>query len=214
MKAVFFDATGTLIHLPRGVGYHYALVAERFGIALDPKNASRAFLQAWKEMPSRPATRQPREDDDRGWWRILVSRVLALHGREPNEKFFETLYAHFAEPGVWELHPEVAEVLAALAGKYRLGIISNFDGRLRKILADLGIESLFTAICISSEVGADKPDRFIFDCALDRLGIAASEALHAGDDPVHDWAGASAAGLHVFRLDREHNSLRDLLPPL
>jgi len=47
--------------------------------------------------------------------------------------FFETLYGKFAEPEVWDLYPEVREVLRHLGGKFKLGILSNFDGRLRLI---------------------------------------------------------------------------------
>jgi hypothetical protein len=35
--------------------------------------------------------------------------------------------------------------------------------------------------------------------------------LHVGDDPERDWRAAAAAGLSIFKLDRNKNSLRDLL---
>ena len=75
-KVIFFDAVGTLIHLPKGVGYHYALVGERLGLPLTPTACSEAFAAVWKQMPPRAATGVPREDDDKGWWRELVERVL------------------------------------------------------------------------------------------------------------------------------------------
>src|SRR5205814_1346534 len=46
-KAIFFDAAGTLFHLPRGVGYHYALVGENIGLKLDSRQLDRAFNNAW-----------------------------------------------------------------------------------------------------------------------------------------------------------------------
>ena len=76
IKAIFFDAAGTLIHLPKSVGYHYALVGKRVGLALDPEALDQAFAACWKEMPTRPAIDGPREDDDEGWWRELVDRVI------------------------------------------------------------------------------------------------------------------------------------------
>ncbi|MBA3387392.1 MAG: HAD-IA family hydrolase, partial [Chthoniobacterales bacterium] len=69
----------------------------------------------------------------------------------------------------------------------------------------------FRAIIISSEVGADKPDSFIFKRALDLAGVDATQALHVGDDPVHDWQGAAAAGLQVFELKRPQVTLRELV---
>ena len=215
IKAIFFDAAGTLFHLPKGVGYHYALVANRMGLPLEASAADRAFRRAWSEMPTRPVTGLPREDDDKGWWRELVERVFAQASPETKEMdrdaCFEVLYEHFAEAGVWELFPEVFEVLEQLHPRFRLGLISNFDGRLRMILEQLGISRFFSAAAISSEVGADKPDPLIFRRALELLGVSAHEAVYVGDDPVWDWEGGAAAGLAVVRLERPRNSLRDLL---
>ncbi len=214
IKTVFFDAAGTLFHLPRGVGWHYRDVAARHGCLLDEQALQRAFGAVWKAMPARPATRRARPDDDRGWWRGLVEAVLERceipPARLDRAAYFRDLYAEFAKPGVWELFPEVRATLTSLRSQFRLGVISNFDGRLRSILAHLGIADFFSDVVISSEAGADKPAAWIFEHALARLGVAPAEALHAGDDPVNDWQGAAAAGLHVFRLERPANSLRDL----
>lgn len=214
LKAIFFDAAGTLIHLPRSVGYHYALVGKWLGLELDASALDSAFHAVWKQMPMRPATGRPREDDDKGWWRDLIEHVLdevapAMKDLD-RDNFFEFAYDHFAEPGVWEVYPEVGEVLAALPGRFDLSVISNFDGRLRMIFEHLGISKYFRHIFLSSELGADKPDPMIFDLAVKVSGFAPNEILHVGDDPVRDWQAAAQAGLKVFKLNRPENSLRDL----
>ena len=213
-KIIFFDAAGTLFHLPRGVGWHYRDVALRHGCVIGAGELQAAFATEWKAMPPRVATRVPRADDDRVWWRELVGRVLVhcgvAAGALDHDAYFAELYEEFTRPGVWELFPEVCAVLEALRTHYRLGIISNFDGRLRAILQHLGIARYFEPIVISSEVGADKPDRWIFQHALEIAGLPPGDALHVGDDPVCDWQAAEAAGLRCFRLERPANSLRDL----
>jgi putative hydrolase of the HAD superfamily len=214
MKAIFFDAAGTLIHLPKSVGHHYALVGKQVGLALDAAALDEAFTACWKTMPARPAIDGPREDDDKGWWLNLVGqvidRVAPRTGEMDRDTFFEVAYSHFAEAGVWELYPDVIDVLEALRPRFELAVLSNFDGRLRMILEHLGVSQFFQHVFLSSELGADKPDPVIFQRALKLSGAAPNETLHVGDDPVRDWRGAEAAGLSIFRLERPQNSLRDL----
>jgi len=143
-----------------------------------------------------------------------VARVLAHCDKKVSDKkfddYFEDLYHHFTVPGVWKLFPEVMEVLHLLAKKHRLAVISNFDGRLRAILDQFDLGAQFEKIIISSEVGADKPDPFIFQHALDSMGVNPARALHVGDDPVNDWQAAEAAGMKIYRLERPENSLLGL----
>jgi putative hydrolase of the HAD superfamily len=218
IKTIFFDAAGTLIYLPQSVGRHYAFVGGRMGLRLEADAFDTAFTASWKQMPMRPAVAGPREDDDKGWWRELVNNVLdevapAL-GELDRDAYFEGVYGHFAEPGVWELYPEVVEVLEALHDRFQLGVVSNFDGRLRMILEHLGVSRFFRHVFLSSELGADKPDPEIYRRALELSEARPNETLHVGDDPERDWEAAAAAGLSIFRLTRPQQSLRDLLPML
>ncbi|PYL13921.1 MAG: hypothetical protein DMF43_03390 [Verrucomicrobia bacterium] len=214
-EAIFFDAVGTLFYLTKTVGDHYALVGREVGLTLDAQQLDRAFFTAWRRMPPRAAIDGPRENDDKGWWRELVDLVLdevaPSLGELDRDNFFEVAYEHFAEAGVWELYPEVSDVLEKLQPRYELAVISNFDGRLRFILEQLGISKFFAHIFISSEIGADKPDPEIYRRALKFMNLKPDQVLYVGDDPDRDWKAAAATGLSVFELDREKNSLRDLL---
>src|SRR5438093_5322844 len=215
LKAIFFDAVGTLFRLTKTVGDHYAYVGREVGLDINPQNLERAFHTAWKQMPLRAAIDGPRENDDKGWWRELVNLVLdqvapSLSGPD-RDNFFEVAYEHFAEAGVWELYPEVFDVLEKLEPCFQLAVISNFDGRLRFILEHLGISKFFAHVFVSSEIGADKPDPEIFRRALKIIRLEPVQVLRGGDDADRDWKAAAAAGLAIFKLDREKNSLRNLL---
>ena len=215
IKAILFDAAGTLFFLTKTVGEHYAFVGREVGLDLNAQELDRAFHRAWQAMPRRVAIEGPRENDDKDWWRELIRLVFdqltpSLSDLD-RDNFFEVAYEHFAEPDVWELYPEVPGVLEQLQKRFQLAVISNFDGRLRSILQHLGISKYFRHVFISSELGADKPDPEIFHRALNIMHLRADEALYVGDDPERDWKAATAAGLSVFRLDRPRNSLRDLL---
>jgi len=218
IKAILFDAAGTLFFLTKTAGDHYAYVGREVGLDLDAQKLESAFHAAWQQMPRRPASDGPRENDDKGWWRELVGHVLDQVAPSLSEfdqdNFFEVAYEHFAEAGVWELYPEVSGVLQELTPQFQLAVISNFDGRLRFILQHLGISKHFAHVFISSELGADKPDAEIFRRALTTMHLKGDEVLHVGDDPERDWKAAKAAGLSVFRLDRPRDSLRDLATSL
>jgi len=162
IRAILFDAAGTLFFLTKTVGDHYAYVGREVGLDLDAQDLDRAFHTAWQAMPQRFAIDGPRENDDKDWWRQLVGRVFdqvapSVHELD-RDNFFEVAYEHFAEAGVWELYPEVPGVLEEWAPRFRLAVISNFDGRLRLILQHLVISIFFSKVFISSELGEDKSD--------------------------------------------------------
>jgi putative hydrolase of the HAD superfamily len=215
IRAILFDAAGTLFYLTKTVGDHYAYVGREIGLDLDAEELDRAFHTAWQQTPQRRAIDGPRENDDKGWWHELVRRVFDQIAPSLSEldrdNFFEIAYEHFTEAGVWNLYPEVLDVLEQSRERFQLAVISNFDGRLRLILQNLGISKYFAQVFISSELGADKPDPEIFRRALNLMRLDANEVLHVGDDPERDWKAAKEAGLLVFELHRPKTSLRDLL---
>jgi putative hydrolase of the HAD superfamily len=165
IKAIFFDAVGTLFKLTNTVGDHYAYVGREVGLDLDARSLERAFHAAWQQMPQRAAIDGPRENDDKGWWRELVDLVLDEVAPSLSEfnhdNFFEIAYEHFAEAGVWELYPEVPGVLEQLQPRFQLAVISNFDGRLRFILEHLSISKYFADVFISSSEQTNPTQKFI-----------------------------------------------------
>lgn len=91
-------------------------------------------------------------------------------------------------------------VLARLADRYRLGVVSNFYGNVGRILADAGIAPLLAAVADSTRVGCMKPDRRIFEHALAALGTAPATTLHVGDSYERDVCAAHALGLRTAWL--------------
>lgn len=212
LRAITFDATGTLFYIRGGVGAQYARVAREFGAQAPDALIGQAFGQVWQTLPRPTRDGQPSADDDKGWWHGLVEAVTEKAGLTVTDfdAFFESLYGRFATTEAWGVFPDVEEVLGALRGRYRIGLISDFDRRLRSVLDAYAMTDYFDQILISSEVGADKPDERIFRAAGEQLGCRPEEMLHVGDDPRRDWEGARAMGMQAFELDRERNSLRDL----
>ena len=214
LRAVTLDAAGTLFDVAEPVGRTYARFAARHGIPLAPDHAERAFRAAFAAapplaFPGRSAAGAA--GDERAWWHAVVRDTFGPRADAPGfEACFAELFAHFGRAEAWRLFPEVRDALAQLRGRrLRLAVVSNFDGRLLEIVADLGIGALFDAIVPSTHAGAAKPEPAIFRAALAALNVEPAAALHAGDAVREDVEGACAAGLHAVLVDR-----RDLRPPV
>ena len=95
-----------------------------------------------------------------------------------------------------------ASVLRRLAGRYRLGIVSNFYGNLGAICAEAGLAPLVGVVADSTVVGVGKPDARIFRHAHDALGVAPADATFVGDSRPRDMEGARALAMrHVWLVD-------------
>jgi putative hydrolase of the HAD superfamily len=105
----------------------------------------------------------------------------------------------------WVLKAYALEMLE-LTKSYRRGVVTNGGEELQhKKLSALGIKDLFDSVTISGAVGVAKPSKEIFELALNRMGLLASEAIFIGDNLVNDAIGARDAGLRAvwFRHARD-----------
>ena len=101
-------------------------------------------------------------------------------------------------------YPEVAEVLRALRVRgTQLVVVSNWDVSLHDALAQTGLGALVHGVVTSAEVGATKPDPYIFRRALVLAGVRPEDALHVGDSVEHDVEGARAAGVEPVLVVRD-----------
>lgn len=97
---------------------------------------------------------------------------------------------------ICHFEPGAPGLLDALAGRYKLGLITNgYADSQRWRLSACGIAGRFQAVVISDEVGLRKPDPRIFAIALRTLGVRPEEALYVGDSLSDDYAGARNAGV-------------------
>jgi putative hydrolase of the HAD superfamily len=217
IKAIFFDAAGTLIKPARRVGESYAVIARKYGIEASAAEIAERFHLCFHTapplaFPGAPAARIT--DLERAWWKELVRRIFApWEGFQRFDDYFAELFAYFAQPEAWLLYPEVAETLSALDRRgVVLDVISNFDSRLVGILEGLGIAHCFEHIFVSSRVGYAKPDCEIFRTALERHSLKAGDALHVGDSEEKDLHGANNAGLTGVLIERNGERNSDLSP--
>lgn len=94
-----------------------------------------------------------------------------------------------------KLYPESREVLRSLHGIYKLGIIANQSVGTEERLVQFGIREYFDVIVSSAEEGVSKPDKRIFELALQRVGCTAAEACMVGDRLDNDIVPAAEMGM-------------------
>jgi putative hydrolase of the HAD superfamily len=206
LKAVFFDAAGTLFEAREPVGHSYARIAREHGLDAPEAAVIEGFRRAFTTAPVIAFGRGHSAGElralERGWWRAVVAESFAGLGAFNLDGCFEALFAYFADPARWEADPAAVATLSSLkqAG-FELGVISNFDFRLYGLLEGLGLAAYFDSITISSEAGYAKPRREIFDVALARHRIDAAQAMHVGDSMHHDFEPARELGFYAVLLD-------------
>jgi len=219
LRAVTFDLWETLIKdvpeneplLRKRRITDIAGTLKRFGLDPDPGALEHAHREVWVRMDA--VWKSRRDYTTLEQTRLYLDIALGPDlGRLPATALEEA--AQLYGGSLLHFPPRVvdgaAEALAhARSRGLRVAIICN-TGRtpgsvLRVILDNLGIASHVEHFCFSNELGICKPDPEIFFKALAPLGVRPDEALHVGDRPDLDLAGARAAGLRSVHLRTPHS---------
>jgi putative hydrolase of the HAD superfamily len=203
IQAVTFDVGGTLIEPWPSVGQVYAAIAARHGLHVSAPALNREFATAWGALNIFHYTLSE--------WADLVDKTFRGATDKPlPPKLFAELYSHFGLAQTWHIFDDVLPALEQLASRgVKLGIISNWDERLRPLLRELKLHDYFETIIISSEIGFTKPSPVIFEMAAEKLALPPAAILHVGDSMEADFEGARSASLHGLLLRRGVDSVDD-----
>lgn len=214
LKALLFDFGGTLAFLD------YELLAREFsreGRQLDAlelehaEYAGRAAIDRILTAPGTQADSSVYEHFFRAW--MSAAGIGDAEMTDCASKFG----AIHREASLWRVvRPGTFEALEAFkSAGFKLGIVSNAEGRIESDAKRFGLADYFDVIIDSHVVGVAKPDPRIFQIALERLGVGPDEARFAGDIYSIDVEGARAAGIEARLVDQhdrynwvEHEKIR------
>lgn len=196
IEAVLFDAVGTLIVPDPPVASAYAAAAARYGSRLTLDEIERRFRAAFARQEAIDAQvpgLRTSEAREKSRWQAIVAEVFAEVS--DSASVFAALWQHFAEPRHWRLHADAVELWNSYTAQgKRVGIASNFDGRLRQICQGLPPLDECKWIFVSSELSVRKPSPEFFRAIEKRLNLRPEQLLLIGDDWENDYRGATAAG--------------------
>ena len=224
---VFLDAGGTLIDPYPSVGEVYAQAGRAHGLDLDAAALQAAFGRAWRGARAREASRLMTFGRDvpatHAFWRSLVFEVLDDVGFEGDgERVFQAFFAAFERADAWTVYADARALVEALGARgIRAGVLSNWDFRLRPLLATLDLAPPLDPVVVSCEEGVGKPSPELYRRAAARVGVAPERIRYAGDHRDLDLEPALEVGFDAFLIDRAGRetgprvirSLMELLPP-
>ena len=209
--AIFFDAGSTLIYPDPPVAEVYARALRRAGVEAEEREVHSRYEEVFSRLRGEQAAGTVgygcSEAEAMDWWRRVVRETFEPFGLPAAfEEVFRCLWDYFASPEAWAVYDDVFPTLDRLERRGKgLGLISNWDVRLERLLKELGLWGRLRWAAISCRVGAEKPAPAIFQAALAQCGLPAGRTLHVGDSLREDVLGARQAGMQALWL-RRHGS--------
>lgn len=199
IRLVTFDVTNTIIRVVGNVGHNYAQAAAVYNKTVDPVKLDNAFPKVYKHH----SNMYPNFGVHNGlttnkWWNMVVEETFREAGCDDAnvDKIAQHLFVHFASGKGWEILPEAVSTLTKLAERgVTIGVVSNFDERLERILTHLALRHFFKFVICSAVVKCQKPNEDIFKLALKAGNCKPEAALHIGDNVFTDYEGATKAGM-------------------
>ena len=201
IKAIFFDAGGTLLHLDSvrirdllSEELNVEVSLERFPLAQSLAMARVAELVA--------AGAGSTEQLKREFYTTLLPETGVT--RERLSDAVECIYKLAREEMLWRKTEQgTAPALEELKKRgYILGVVSNSDGRIESAFEQAGLTSYFDFFIDSFHVGVEKPDPEIFLLATEQAKVAPEQAAYVGDLYWVDVVGARSAGLLPILYDQ------------
>jgi putative hydrolase of the HAD superfamily len=204
--AVFFDVGETLLHPHPTFPELFALVLRREGHPVDVETVRERSMIVFERFAHAARTKElwtTTPEKSRTFWHDVYS-ILLRDLQIPDENdLVDRVYAEFTDMANYALFDDVVPALEALRGAgLRLGIVSNFEEWLERLLVHLGVTRFFEVRVISGVEGVEKPDPAIFWLAMERAGVTPAQSVYVGDNPELDVEAATAAGMSAILLDR------------
>ncbi|MFT3830286.1 MAG: HAD-IA family hydrolase [Opitutaceae bacterium] len=208
IRAITFDAAGTLLDPHPSVGAVYGEVGRAHGLGATDAELERRFHAAFKARYHQLRSSEPAE---RAFWRDLIGEVFAPWADAATaDRLYPDLWEAFAEARRWRPRADMPALLASLRRRgLKLAILSNWDSRLHRVVAGHGWGEWLDQVFVSADLGVEKPAPPIFAYAARALGCRPDELLHVGDSWDHDVVGALGAGWHAAWLNATSAPLAD-----
>lgn len=108
------------------------------------------------------------------------------------------------------LYSDTTKCLEILSGRYKIGIIANQSLGTKARLEQHGILQYIDLVIASAEEGVAKPDKRIFELALNRSNCKPGDAVMIGDRIDNDIVPAKRMGMHTIWIKQGYGQYWDI----
>ena len=205
-EAVFFDAGETLVHPHPTFAELFSRILKREGFDVEPETITERIHVVFDRFREAARTKElwtTTPEKSQLFWHDVYVIFFREIGISDSDGLIDTMYREFTDLANYSLFDDVVPVLGKLrdAG-LKLGVVSNFEEWLERLLARLGVTGFFDVRVISGIEGLEKPDPRIFRLAVERADVTPERSAYVGDNPEFDVDPAAAAGMFPVLLDR------------
>jgi HAD superfamily hydrolase (TIGR01509 family) len=138
---------------------------------------------------------------DHSFWQMFYTHLLESVGQSDTQ-LHQQLVAATHTSANWDIvQSGTRDILMRLGQQYRIGVISNADGKIHDVLTVCGISDCFLHVTDSGIVGYEKPHPAIFAAALGKMKVSPEQAIYVGDVRSVDYVGATRAGMQAILFD-------------
>ncbi|MFJ8353838.1 HAD family hydrolase [Bacillus paramycoides] len=186
---MLFDLDDTLLDRDMAVNKLFSIILEKFYGDVKQQSVKNIMLQKFKEY------------DKKSYGRNDKVKVLELFFDEFPPKY--RLPSNYIQdfwnnnfPHCFSIHQHTINIINTIKLHIKVGIITNGSTQRQKAkIINTNLNSYFDTIIISEESGFSKPDKRIFELALNKLNVQPEDVLFVGDDLEKDIGGCQNANI-------------------
>lgn len=197
ITTVLFDVGNTLTYVDLEVVLR---PLTKRGVQASEAKYRVASVQARRAMDRLCASGQ-QANPDAQYWKLFLSGFLKSLDVDDSEIEKEMALEWRSARNWTRIAAGTTDVLDRLAKRYELGVISNSDGTMARLLKAVGLSRYFRTITDSGTVGHQKPSPEIFHAALKAMGAEPGESVYVGDIYSVDYVGATGVGMKAVLID-------------
>lgn len=205
IKAILFDSgrvlnmssTGHWFVSPRFFEY---VNKERF-LLIEKERIDNAFSSAQKYLFNEKIIKNTKEElrHFSNFYKLFSENLPELELKNVQDLAIDMVY----NTSKYTFYSDVKEVIPRLKNRYKMAVVSDAWPSLENVFINADMKKYFEIIVISTQIGVLKPDKRMYETAIENLKVKSSETIFI-DDNINNCLGAEKLGIKSILMSREN----------